>query len=49
MGRNTYLPSTLFIDGPVYLALFEIVSAIIDRLIDVLAVYVGDEALLERF
>jgi hypothetical protein len=33
---------------PVYLALFKIISTIIDRLIDVLAVDVGDEALIER-
>ena len=34
--------------GPVYLALFKIISTIIDRLIDVLAVYIGDEALIGR-
>jgi hypothetical protein len=33
---------------PVYLALFEIISAIMDRRIDVLAVYVGDETFTER-
>jgi hypothetical protein len=38
----------LFDSNPVYLALFKIIATIIDRRIYVLAVDVGDEALIER-
>jgi hypothetical protein len=38
----------LFDYNPVYLALFKIIATIIDRWIYVLAVDVGDEALIER-